>query len=792
VTGTYYAVIRSENGAYGNFEFSEASLPEPQSTAPLSSDQGVSGNIIGQLNTYSITAAAGGAIEAGAGPTNNGNGIELGLDLFDPDGDLLQTVSATHAGQDLSLASTANKAGTYYIVVRSSDGVGGTYNFSAVAVPDQQVVDPLDSVGGIVVSGQTRTGYISGQVDAFSFNASTNGTIELSAGPINNGNGLEIGMDLLGPTGALIKSISATANYQIITLTTPALSSGTYTAVIRSADGIDGNYNFTAAALPASQLVAPLASNQSVSGDINGNLNTFSIVANAGGTLELSAGPTNNGNGLEVGLDLFSPGGTLLQSINATRAYQIITMAQKASASGTYYAVVRSANAAYGTYNFSFVAVPNQQVPDPLDNTGGPITSGSVFTGYINGNLDAFSFAASAGIVEATAYPINNGNGLETEVDLFDSNGSLVGSSAASNTYQTVTASALAGSAGTYTAVIRSVNGTYGAYDFTATSNGTSPNPAFIDPASGASYNATTNVLTVTGPVTLVADPGILEPTILVNGSSGRLTIDPVAGGQVHIGSLSVTNGGTVSELSSLTSPVTVEIASGSTFFIDAKSQYDVGRGNLVISNGSLPGITAALSTGSSNGAWNGYGIISSAAANDPSHLTAVGAMLNTYNGTTPTYSSFGSDPSAKSTDLLIKYTYYGDANLDGKVDGSDYNRIDNGSLLHLTGWGNGDFDYSATLNGSDYALIDNAYNTQGAQFDASIASQVLAVPGAGSVSNRRDASSNRQTRVTPTSYAAVPASLFASQTPINFPELLASPGDVLHRHVEQLPLISE
>jgi hypothetical protein len=61
-------------------------------------------------------------------------------------------------------------------------------------------------------------------------------------------------------------------------------------------------------------------------------------------------------------------------------------------------------------------------------------------------------------------------------------------------------------------------------------------------------------------------------------------------------------------------------------------------------------------------------------------------------------------------------YTYYGDANLDGQVDASDYSLIDNGYLNGLTGWQNGDFNYDGVINGSDYTLIDNAYNMQGSQ----------------------------------------------------------------------------
>jgi hypothetical protein len=81
---------------------------------------------------------------------------------------------------------------------------------------------------------------------------------------------------------------------------------------------------------------------------------------------------------------------------------------------------------------------------------------------------------------------------------------------------------------------------------------------------------------------------------------------------------------------------------------------------------------------------------------------------------------------------VLVKYTYYGDANLDGAVTSADYSRIDSGYLADVsspgsvTGWFNGDFNYDGQINGSDYTLIDNAFNTQGTAIAAEIA-----VPGA-------------------------------------------------------------
>jgi hypothetical protein len=88
--------------------------------------------------------------------------------------------------------------------------------------------------------------------------------------------------------------------------------------------------------------------------------------------------------------------------------------------------------------------------------------------------------------------------------------------------------------------------------------------------------------------------------------------------------------------------------------------------------------------------------------------------------------------------DVLVKFTYYGDTNLDGVVNSSDYTRIDAAYLADqsssnsLTGWFNGDFNYDGVINGSDYTLIDNAFNMQGAQLTVELAhvtTEIVAVP---------------------------------------------------------------
>jgi fibronectin-binding autotransporter adhesin len=162
--------------------------------------------------------------------------------------------------------------------------------------------------------------------------------------------------------------------------------------------------------------------------------------------------------------------------------------------------------------------------------------------------------------------------------------------------------------------------------------------------------------------------------------------------------------------------------------------QLDLGNNDMIVKVGastSLATINNQVAQGYNNGNWNGPGgIVSSAAANDTTHLTALGVILND-DGTGSghaIYSTFDGAPTGEG-DVLVKYTFYGDANLNGAVDGSDYSRIDNAYLNNLnssnpqlTGWFNGDFNYDGVINGSDYTLIDNAFNTQGAQISDLIA----------------------------------------------------------------------
>ena len=146
--------------------------------------------------------------------------------------------------------------------------------------------------------------------------------------------------------------------------------------------------------------------------------------------------------------------------------------------------------------------------------------------------------------------------------------------------------------------------------------------------------------------------------------------------------------------------------------------KLDLGNGDLILKGVSpaaaatnLATLQSAAAAGYAGGAFTATGLTSSVAAADSRHLTAVGVIPNNVGGS-PLYTSFDGQ-TVTTSDVLARFTYYGDTNLDGAVNAGDYTRVDAGFVTNLTGWLNGDFNYDGRVDGSDYTLMDNAFNQQ-------------------------------------------------------------------------------
>jgi hypothetical protein len=137
-----------------------------------------------------------------------------------------------------------------------------------------------------------------------------------------------------------------------------------------------------------------------------------------------------------------------------------------------------------------------------------------------------------------------------------------------------------------------------------------------------------------------------------------------------------------------------------------ADGKLNLKNNDLVIGTATLADVKAKIVSGYNNGAWNGVGIMSDmmsgadsdkalgyAAGNDPV-IAALGGIL--------------SGQTFDTSSVIVKYTYDGDANLDGKVDISDLAILSTNWQLSGKNWTGGDFNYSADgkVDISDLALL--------------------------------------------------------------------------------------
>ena len=67
--------------------------------------------------------------------------------------------------------------------------------------------------------------------------------------------------------------------------------------------------------------------------------------------------------------------------------------------------------------------------------------------------------------------------------------------------------------------------------------------------------------------------------------------------------------------------------------------------------------------------------------------------------------------------DVLVKYTYLGDGNLDGIINFDDYAAMDAAFFNQIPnlGWATGDINFDGVINFDDYAVVDQAFFNQGA-----------------------------------------------------------------------------
>jgi hypothetical protein len=129
----------------------------------------------------------------------------------------------------------------------------------------------------------------------------------------------------------------------------------------------------------------------------------------------------------------------------------------------------------------------------------------------------------------------------------------------------------------------------------------------------------------------------------------------------------------------------------------------------LIIRSGDVGAVAAAVAAGYHGGLWDAPGLRSSTAV--ASGVTGIGYGSNATLGKT----SFGGVSELTSTDVLVRYTYLGDADLSGATTLDDFTLFLGGYQGGGTDWIAGDFDQSGRVTLDDFTLFLAGYQGQGA-----------------------------------------------------------------------------
>jgi hypothetical protein len=147
-------------------------------------------------------------------------------------------------------------------------------------------------------------------------------------------------------------------------------------------------------------------------------------------------------------------------------------------------------------------------------------------------------------------------------------------------------------------------------------------------------------------------------------------------------------------------------------------ARLDIGSNALVVDYfGADPTarLRALAVSALAGGDWSGPGITSSlASAPTANGLVGIGIVHNRDAG----WADFDGQV-IDATTVIVRATYYGDANLDGRVNADDFALIDEGFAKGSGVWMFGDFNLDGAVTEADYLLIDRTFGLQSGPLSA-------------------------------------------------------------------------
>ena len=194
---------------------------------------------------------------------------------------------------------------------------------------------------------------------------------------------------------------------------------------------------------------------------------------------------------------------------------------------------------------------------------------------------------------------------------------------------------------------------------------------------------------TATGGPAISSGNSLVEP-------SGALNIDYIRENSLTVdGCATLAPDGTAAHVSRLS-------------MLSISGTFDLADNDLIVDSTGISTIATSIHSGYNGGNWQGIGVRSSSAAASPqAHPTALGYA----NASSINVSSFDGQ-SVSGSSVLVRYTYSGDANLDGEVNALDFNALaSNFGGASGRFWNQGDFNYDGTINTLDFGALAVNFN---------------------------------------------------------------------------------
>ena len=138
---------------------------------------------------------------------------------------------------------------------------------------------------------------------------------------------------------------------------------------------------------------------------------------------------------------------------------------------------------------------------------------------------------------------------------------------------------------------------------------------------------------------------------------------------------------------------------------LDPQAVLDLNDNALIVDYaGASPfaAIAQAVKHGYNSGAWNGMGLRSSSAASAQGYGLACAEASDVFTTFPATFANYP----VNDTSVLVRMQSYGDANMDGNVNLTDFNRLAANFGSAGAVWSRGDFTYDGNVNLSDFNLL--------------------------------------------------------------------------------------